>query len=172
MAIAPRHSVFLLLLAPLLSGCVAESVRSSRPRRGPVREVGYVDPGGGEVRYSMEGWGWFVSGRRRDALRRMRRVCRPLHPVIADEFVHDDADVPYSQDDIAVTLDRGSDHFTVAPYTHIAFDCSASSAPLRAPPPAAPAGGGPHLVEVAVSSPVFAAPSPSSATVAAPERFP
>jgi hypothetical protein len=126
-----RLSLGLILLGASLSGCVAETVRKEPPRKGPVREVGYVDTGGGEVRYSMDGWSWFVAGRRRDALRRMRKVCQRLHAVVVDEFIRDDADVPYSQDDIIVTLDRGSDHYSVAPYTHIEFECSESTAPIR-----------------------------------------
>ncbi|MFA6003320.1 MAG: hypothetical protein WC881_04560 [Elusimicrobiota bacterium] len=132
-------SVLALAATAVLSGCVAETVRKNTPRKGPVAAVGYVEAGGGEIRYSTEGWSWFVAGRRRDALRRMRRICRPLKSMIVDEAIRQDADVSYSQEDIYVTMDRGSEHFTVAPYVHYLFECvSPSSGPVRAIPLAPP----------------------------------
>jgi hypothetical protein len=123
-------------LALLLSGCVAETVRKARPRKGTVKEIGYVDLGGGEVRYSLDGWGWFVKGRRRAARALMSHVCGKLKPVVTEEFDREDADVPYSQDDIAATMDRGAEHFTVARYLHMVFECAYSStAPVRGEPP-------------------------------------
>jgi hypothetical protein len=143
----------LLLVCALLAGCVAETVRQDPPRKGPVKEVGYVYYGGGEVRYSDEGWDWFVAGRRRDAWRRMRHICGKLKPAIVEESNREDADVPYSQEDIQVTMREGTEHFIVAPFTHLVFECQApapvakraalaavSSAPAVAPS-TAPAGG-------------------------------
>lgn len=94
-----------------------------RPRRGPVKEVGYIEKGGGEVRYSTEGWAPFVAGRRRNALRRIRWACRPLKAVISEEFARQDVDVPYSQDDIEQNMSKGLEHYKVAPYQHIVFEC-------------------------------------------------
>jgi hypothetical protein len=120
----------------LLAGCVAETVRKNAPRKGPVKAVGYVDMGGGEVRYSTDGWGWFVAGRRRAARALMSHICGKLKPVLTDEFDKEDVDVPYSQDDIAATLQRGAEHFTLAPFTHLVFECAYSStAPVTAQPP-------------------------------------
>ena len=82
-----RRLVLPLCFAVLLSSCVAESVERRRPRKGPIREVGYVDYGGGSVRYALSGWSWFVKGRRRDARRRMRRNCgKDLEPRVSDEY--------------------------------------------------------------------------------------
>ena len=195
----PRVRLLLIpALALLLAGCVAETVRKAKPRKGTIKEIGYVDLGGGEVRYSLDGWGWFVGGRRRAARALMRRVCGKLKPVVTEEFEREDADVPYSQDDIAATMARGAEHFTVARYMHMAFDCAFSStAPVRGepprglpPPPRPPSGeenasppgtarpgAPPATVEVAVSSapavPVVAvssAPAPAVQFSSAPAR--
>lgn len=112
-----------LTLLVLLSGCVSETVAKRRPRRGPVAEVGWIELGGGEVKYSSEGWKLWVRGRRASALRRMRRICRPLKAVIIDEFTRQDVQVPYASEDVQLNLDKGLDHYTVAPYEHIVFEC-------------------------------------------------
>lgn len=158
-----RFLALALAACAALSGCVAETVRRNPPRRGPVAAVGYVDSGGGEVRYSIEGWSWFVAGRRRDALRRMRKICRPLKPLIVDEATRQDADVSYSQEDLDVNMDRGIEHFTVAPYVHYVFECvRPAGAGAPAPLPAAPVVLPAHpLVEVF-------APTLSTPTVAVP----
>ncbi|MDP3543152.1 MAG: hypothetical protein Q8T11_11860 [Elusimicrobiota bacterium] len=123
-----------LLLLILLSACVAETVERRRPRKGPIKEVGFVDPGGGTVRYSVEGWGWFVAGRRRDALRRIRRNCgKQLAPQITDEYRRNDADIAYAGEDIAVNLDKGMDHFKIAPFQHIVYECRPKGAPPETP---------------------------------------
>lgn len=114
----------LLLSLGLLSACVAESVERRRPRQGPIKEVGFVDAGGGNIRYSVEGWGWFVSGRRRHALRLMRRNCgRLLTPQIFDEYLRQDADTSYAGEDIATNLYRGMEHFKIAPFQHLLYEC-------------------------------------------------
>lgn len=98
-------------------------VEKHRPRTGPVKEVGYIDKGRGEVKYSTEGWGLWVAGRRRNALRRMRKVCKPLKAVITDEFTRQDVEVPYNNEDVHENLDKGLNHYTVAPFEHIVFEC-------------------------------------------------
>lgn len=114
--------------AALLAGCVSETVAKRRPRKGPVAEVGYIDVGGGEVRYSIEGWGLWVKARRASALRRARRICKPLKAVIVDEFTRQELDVPYSHDDIKENIDRGLSHYNLAPYEHLVFECQAETA--------------------------------------------
>lgn len=110
--------------ALLLSGCVAEMVDKEKPRKGPVPEVGYIDVGGGEIRYSTEGWGWIVASRRMTALHRINHFCRKdLRPKIVDEFTHDDVDTPYAGMDAEDDLTRGLEHYEVAPYHHIVFEC-------------------------------------------------
>ncbi len=125
--------------ALLLSGCVAETVERRRPRKGPVKEVGFVDYGGGRVRYSTEGWGWFVSGRRRHAKRLMRKNCgRELIVEVTDEYNREDADIAYSGDDVTQSIDRGLDHYKIAPFHHYAYECRPKNAPkaVVAPTPA------------------------------------
>lgn len=119
-----------------LSSCVAEMVSKTKPRRGPVPEVGYVDPGGGEMRYSTEGWDWVVASRRSTAIRRMRRVCRDMKVNILKEFSTDDIETPYAQDDMK-QLAKGVEHFKVAPHRHIVFECAPKEQPA-APAPKQP----------------------------------
>lgn len=108
-----------------LSGCVAETVHKTKPRKGPVAAVGYIDLGGGEVRYSTDGWGIAINLRRRSALRMARRVCRgkSLEVRIVDEWTHEDADPIYSGEDLDENLEKGLEHFKVASYHHISYDC-------------------------------------------------
>ena len=124
----------LLLTLALLSGCVAETIERRRPRKGPIKAVGFVDMGGGNIRYSTDGWGWFVSGRRRDALRKMRKNCgKQLAPQILDEYLHQDADISYSGEDITTNLDKGMDHFKIAPFEHLIYECRPKGAKYEAP---------------------------------------
>ncbi len=124
----------LLLTLALLSGCVAETIERRRPRKGPIKEVGFVDMGGGNIRYSTDGWAWFVAGRRRDALRKMRKNCgKQLAPQILDEYLHQDADISYSGEDISVNLDKGMDHFKIAPFEHFSYECRPKGAKYESP---------------------------------------
>lgn len=119
-----------LLAVVLLSACVAETVERRRPRKGPIKEVGFVDLGGGHIRYSTDGWGWFVGGRRRDALRRMRKNCgKKLAPQVLDEYLRQDADIAYSGEDISTNLDRGMEHFKIASFQHMTYECRQKGAP-------------------------------------------
>lgn len=120
--------------ALVLSSCVAETVERRKPRKGPVKAVGYVDYGGGNVRYSVEGWPWFVGIRRRDAKRKMRRNCgKDLAPRVIDEYVRQDSDIAYAGEDVATSLDKGLEHFKIAPFQHFNYECVPKDAP---PPPA------------------------------------
>ncbi len=113
-----------LLLLVLLSACVAETVERHRPRKGPIKEVGFVDMGGGNIRYSVDGWSWFVAGRRRHALRLMRKNCgKLLTPQVLDEYLRQDADIAYAGEDISTNLDKGMEHFKIAPFQHLLYEC-------------------------------------------------
>lgn len=121
-----------LLVLVLLSACVAETVERRRPRKGPIKEVGFVDPGGGNIRYSVEGWGWFVAGRRRDALRRMRKNCgKKLSAQVVDEYMRQDADIPYAGDDVTTNIARGLDHYKLAPFQHMVYECRPKEGPAQ-----------------------------------------
>lgn len=128
-----RRALFLVVAAALFTGCVAETVEKKKPRKGPVPEVGIVDPGGGEIRYSTEGWDMIVSGRRYSAKRKMKRVCRPLKAKIVDEYTREDVQVPYAGADLEENLQKGLEHYEVAPYHHIVFECVPVEAPLKKP---------------------------------------
>jgi hypothetical protein len=134
----PRRLTSVLWLAVLagLSGCVAETVQKRKPRKGPIAAVGYIDTGGGEVRYSTDGWRIAVYLRRRSALHKMRRVCRgkDLEAKIVDEWTHEDADPIYAGEDLDENMERGLEHFKVASYHHISYDCRLKEKPLTKPP--------------------------------------
>lgn len=128
------RKALLLPALVLLSACVAETVERRRPRKSPIKEVGFVDLGGGGVRYSVDGWSWFVAGRRRHALRLMRRNCgKHLGPQVLDEYLRQDADIAYAGEDIATNLNRGMEHFKIAPFQHLIYECRPKGAPDEAP---------------------------------------
>lgn len=115
-------SIF-VFLAPAFTGCMTTMVKEQRPRKGPVEEVGYIDRGGGEIKYSPEGWGWAVGMRRRSALRRMRKVCRELEAKITDEFTWEDVEIPYTSGKVEDSVGEGIRHYQFDPYIHIVFEC-------------------------------------------------
>ena len=120
--------------ALVLSTCVAETVERRKPRKGPIKAVGYVDFGGGNVRYSPDGWPWFVAIRRADAKRKMRRNCgKDLTPRVIDEYLRQDSDIAYAGEDVATSLDKGLEHFKIAPFQHFNYECVPKGVP---PPPA------------------------------------
>lgn len=118
-----RAGVFLVGMTAMACACVAETVERKKPRRSTIPELGFVDPGGGEVRYSSEGWGLVVGTRRMSAKRRMAKTCRPLKPKIVEEFEREDVQVPYAGEDLEQNLEKGLDHYQLAPYHHIVFEC-------------------------------------------------
>lgn len=153
----------LLAAAILLSSCVAETVERRHPRKGPIKEVGYIDFGGGSVRYSLNGWSWFVGGRQRDARRRMRKNCgKDLEPKVTDEYARQDADAPYVGDDLAVSIPLGSEHYKIESFVHLVYECrprgeketppAVSTAPASAPVMVVPS--------VEVSTPTLPVPEP------------
>jgi len=151
--------MLIMLALCLLSGCVAETVERRRPRKGPVKAVGFVDLGGGKIRYSTDGWKWFVSGRRRHALRLMRKNCgKQLAPQILDEYMRQDADISYSGEDIETNLDKGMDHFKIAPFDHLIYECRPKGA--AAPP------------SVSTAAPAFLVVPPVSLSTAAVQEPP
>jgi hypothetical protein len=162
-----KRAAALVLAAAVLSSCVAVTVERRRPRKGPVKEVGYVDYGGGQVRYSAEGWGWAVASRRKTALRLMRRNCgSELVPEITDEYSRADADASYNGEDIDASMKIGGEHFKIERYIHLAYECR----PKGSPPVvvSTSTASGPSLVIPAVSASTAAVvvePSTAPATV-------
>jgi len=145
-----RAALFMAIL--FLQACVAETVERRKPRKGPIKEVGFVDMGGGMVRYSIEGWSWFVSGRRRDALRKMRKNCgKELAPQVLDDYLRQDSDIAYAGEDITTNLGTGMDHFKIAPFQHMHYECRPKGAP-------------PEVIQVSSGSPVMVIPPVSVST--------
>jgi hypothetical protein len=123
----------LVLAAAALSACVAVTVERHHPRKGPVKEVGYIDYGGGQIRYSAEGWSWVVASRRRTALKLMSRNCgKDLEPAVTDEYTRSDADAAYNGEDIESSMKIGDEHFHIEHYVHLAYECRPKGAPAPA----------------------------------------
>jgi hypothetical protein len=163
-----RRALLLLLAASLLSACVAETVERRRPRKGPVKEVGYVDFGGGRVRYSAEGWGWVVASRRRLALKLMARNCgRDLVPKITDEYARQDADATFAEQDVTSNMDIGAQHYVIERYIHLAYECRDPKAPEPAVSTATVSA--PIVVVPGIEASSFTAVAPSSSTAPSPE---
>lgn len=158
-----RRVLPLLLL--LLSGCVAETVERRKPRKGPVKEVGFVDFGGGRVRYSTEGWAWFVAGRRRHAKRLMRKNCgKALVVEVTDEYDRQDADIAYSGEDVTHSIDKGLDHYKIAPFHHYAYECRPKGGASAAPAVSTTTAPSPFIVIPArdlLPGATVAAPAPA-----------
>jgi hypothetical protein len=152
-----------ILALLVLSACVAITVERHPPRKGPVKEVGYVEFGGGQVRYSSEGWAWVVASRRKLALKLMRANCgRDLDPKITDEYTRQDADASYNGEDIDSSMSIGDQHYVIENYVHLAYEC-------------VPRAGAPETAlstaTVHASSATFVVPevSASSSTLVRPE---
>ena len=154
-----KRAAFIMAVL-FLTGCVAETIERRRPRKGPIKEVGFVDMGGGNVRYSTDGWGWFVSGRRRHALRLMRKNCgKQLAPQVLDEYLHQDSDIAYSGEDISTNLGTGMDHFKIAPFQHMIYECRPKGAPAE-------------IIKVSSGTPVMVIPPVAASTTTVPAQEP
>lgn len=163
-----RRASLLLLAACVLSACVAETVERRRPRKGPVKEVGFVDLGGGRVRYSAEGWAWVVGSRRRLALRLMKRNCgRELVPKIVDEYTRQDADASFAEQDVTSNMDIGAQHYTIEDYVHITYECRDPKAPE--PAVSTTTVRAPVVVVPGIEASSSTAVAPSSSTLPSPE---
>jgi len=157
-----KRAAPLVLAVLMLSACVAVTVERRRPRKGPVKEVGYVDYGGGQIRFSAEGWSWNVASRRKTALKLMSLNCGPdLTPAITDEYSRMDADAAYNGEDIDASMKTGDDHYLIERYEHIAYECRPKGAP--APAVSVSTAAAPSVIVPA------AVPVTSSSTLAAPE---
>ena len=107
----------------LILGCRAQMVETRKRTRGPVPEVGLIDPGGGRLRYALKGPKFLLRARRQDAFRKMAKLCGGEGRVrIEREYDQDDSETPYHVDDINdTTLAEGSGHYKVESYHHIHF---------------------------------------------------
>jgi hypothetical protein len=150
-----KRAVPLIAGLVLLSACVAVTVEKHRPRRGPVKEVGYIDYGGGQIRYSAEGWGWILASRRKTAMKLMSANCgKDLVPAITDEYSRMDADAAYNGEDIEASMKQGDEHFKIERYIHLAYECRPKGAPA------------PVVSTTTVQGPVMVIPAVSSTTAA------
>ena len=107
-----------------LSGCRAEMVESLKRMKGPVAEVGLIEPGGGHVRYALKGPSFLVRKRRSDAFKRMARYCEGEDLVrIEKEETREDVETPYHAQDLSESIGQQLSHYRVETYRHIRFRC-------------------------------------------------
>jgi hypothetical protein len=92
--------------------------------KGPVAEVGWIDPGGGHVRWPTRGGGFLVRLRRSDALKRARAHCGAVPVQVVREWTQDDVDTAYAGDDLSESMRYGLDHYKVESYRHLEFKCA------------------------------------------------
>ena len=164
-----RRALPLLLVALVLSACVAVTVERRPPRRGPIKEVGYVEYGGGQVRYSAEGWSWVVASRRKLAFKLMSRNCGPdLDPRVTDEYSRQDADASYSGEDIDSSMDIGDQHYVIEHYVHLAYECVPRGAAAEPSASTAAARGSSLVIPGVFASTAAASVETSTAAVSAP----
>lgn len=111
----------------LLCGCEASLVETRRRVRGPVAEVGVLDPGGGRARYALFGPRWLVRKRRKRAFRLMGKYCEGKDLVrIEKEHTSDHVETPYHTSDLDAEKLLDAGHYKVESYRHILFKCAPS----------------------------------------------
>ncbi|MFH1723390.1 MAG: hypothetical protein ABII00_02090 [Elusimicrobiota bacterium] len=122
-----RRTARVLVAAAALaasSGCEASFVETRRRVRGPVPEVGLIDPGGGHARYALKGPVWLVRKRRARAFRKMAGYCEGKDLIrIRKEYSRDDAVTPFQASDLDPAKLLESGHYKVESYRHIIFEC-------------------------------------------------
>jgi len=108
----------------LLQGCVAELKEARRRVKGPVPEVGIIDPGAGDARYALKGPEFLVRRRRANAFKKMAKYCggEALFRVTG-EAVRDDIETPYNSTDLDADKLLAPEHYKVETYRHITFEC-------------------------------------------------
>ena len=115
----------LILLAPfLLVGCEAALTETRRRVKGPVAEVGLIEPGAGQVRYPLKGPGWLVAKRRKHAYALLGRHCGgPALFKVTSEKEAELAETRYTEEDLEADefLQRG--HYKVERYRVVEFEC-------------------------------------------------
>ena len=106
-------------------GCGGELMETRRRVPGPVPEVGWLDPGGGHAKYSLQGAAWIVEGRRKDALEKIAAYCAGAGKYkIVDEVDRDEMEASYSANDVEESVGHGGKHYAATKYRHVYFECA------------------------------------------------
>ena len=63
----------------------------------------------------------------------MRKNCGKLLPQVLDEYLRQDADIAYAGEDISTNLDKGMEHFKIAPFEHLIYECRPKGATYETP---------------------------------------
>jgi hypothetical protein len=115
----------LIILVPsLLAACEATLTETRRRVKGPVAEVGLIEPGAGQVRYPLKGPGWLVARRRKHAYALMEKHCGgPTFFKVLSEKDAELAETRYIEEDLEADefLQRG--HYKVEKYREVEFEC-------------------------------------------------
>jgi len=123
-----EHWPVALIIAAVLTlqGCVAQLKETRKRSKGPVPEVGLIDPGAGDARYALKGPGFLVRKRRTDAFKKMAKYCGGETLLrVTEEFTSDDNETPYNSLDLDPENLLGKEHYKVEAYRHLRFECKA-----------------------------------------------
>ncbi|MFA6093053.1 MAG: hypothetical protein WCU88_07050 [Elusimicrobiota bacterium] len=110
-------------LAMVICGCRASVVELRKAQKGPVPEVGYIDPGGGQLRWALKGGSLLQRQRRKNALKRAALHCAGAEVKVKREWTQEDAETSYQAEDLAESVRLGLEHYRVEPYMHLEFEC-------------------------------------------------
>ena len=111
----------------LLAACAcAVDVIEARPRRvGTVAGVGVIDPGGGHLRYPLQGAELAIRKRRERAFKKMAAHCGGKDRFrIKKEYTADDAMTPFPETDLDADKLVDTGHYRIDRYRHITFKCA------------------------------------------------
>lgn len=108
-----------LAVSCLACGCQAMLVES-RPRR---QAGAAMEPGGGEVKYSLDGWAWLVRSRAEDARARMESACKPGTVKVLEEVDRETQEAQFAPGELAENVASGAGQYRGAPYRHVYFEC-------------------------------------------------
>ncbi len=116
----------LVLAAALACGCGAELGERRAKKSGPVKEVGLIDAGGGQVKYSLKGAEFLKKSRRKDAFAKMTEACGGADRFrIVDEVAREEVGATYKAEELeASAAYKKSLHYATEMYQHIFFECS------------------------------------------------
>lgn len=114
----------ILLAAAGLCACDASLVMTRKRARGPVAEVGLIEPGAGRVRYALKGPGWLVARRRSRALGLLAKACEgeTAFRVLAERD-EELAETRYTEEDLDADKFLESGHYKVSSYRVLEFEC-------------------------------------------------
>ncbi|TBR21761.1 hypothetical protein EPO15_09490 [bacterium] len=118
-----RRGAALAALA-LLAACDASLTVTRRRVKGPVAEVGILDPGAARVRWALKGPGWLVAKRKARAMKLAAEFCGG--PGLVKGVLEKDlelAETRFTEDDLDAETFADRGHYKVDMYRMLEFEC-------------------------------------------------